>query len=528
VDQPGRFVGLTGRGGTIRGAFEAAPSAVAYRVEIARRPDGTDVAAAIEISAPTTEFALHRLPAGVYYVAVATIDEWLLEGLPSPRRAVQVLEARVIPPGGGEPVVEPYDPGDPSRPDRLPRVLPGTWIVAPVGFSCGPSGTQPSEMSTLLGAGRTAVRCFDPGGREVPAFDVVLEAPRALVEREPTLVRRRVESRVRLRLESDLELPSRLVAWSVPGVHIGHVTRQPDGAFEVPITVSTDGPSSFAVTVGVAEADERVALSHFAVEVEGAPVSPPSVLEEPAPDRRRFDTALAAFSHLPLPNVVGLLPTGGRGARFHVAFAAITPPRDGAADSLRTNVGARARLFDQPFEIGFDWTIDGSGDYASSARRGQADIRVFTNLTYPASDDFALTTDVTAWIPTHAAEGSLDDVRLVPSVTLEGTFARPLFFRTRQALVVDTGERALAWSSAYGVDARLPSSPLTLGAEIQVVVGDVDGRGAAAVGLAATAGVKLGPTETIVGVRGGLGPDAQALMGELTGLVAVRVLIPSL
>ncbi len=523
VDRPGRFVGLTGRGGTIAGAFEPVEGAVAYRVELARRPDGTDVAAAMEVTAPSTTFAIHRVPAGVYYVSVATIDEWLLEGRPSPRLAVQVLEARVIPPGGGEPLIEPYDPGDPSVPDRLPRVLPGTWIVAPVGFRCGPHGGAVAEMATLLGDGRTSVQCFDPGGREVPAFDVVLSAPRARIEGGPPELVRRVPSRVVVRLESELPIPSSLVAWAPEGVEIGRVSRRPDGAFEIPLLATTDAPAALPVTLGVAEGDERVALAHFDVTIRGAPPTAVSSPEAPSsPTAPAIPVAPGVFAHSALPDVASILPTGRKGATFHAALSGISAPDQ--PDMVRGNFGARARLFDQPLEVGFDWTLDATGAYRTTSRRGATDVRVFANLTYPASSHFALTTDVTAWIPTRAAEGSLNDVRIVPSLSFSGTFGGSVCLRSRQALVADTTGSTLLWSSAYGVDARLLSA-LTLGVTGSLVVGQSDGaqRLAGALGLEAV--VPMGPTEALVGLRVGLGDDAPQIFGRFTALLGLRFIL---
>jgi hypothetical protein len=481
----------------------------------------------VEVTAPTTTFAIHRMPAGVYYVSIATIDEWLLEGLPSPRRAVQVLEARVIPPGGGEPLMEPYDPGDPSVPDRLPRVLPGTWIVAPVGFKCGPHGGSPAEMSTLLGDGRTAVQCFDPGGREVPAFDVVLSAPRAQVEEATAELVRRVPSKVVVHLESELSIPSDLLAWSPRGVEVGRVTRRPDGAFEVPLTATTDAPSEIPITLGVAEGDERVALAHFFATVRGgAPTS--AQWSDPSPDEptRAYQIAPGVFSHIALPDVVPLSPAGRAGASFHAALGGITADGSsgGVDDTVRGNFGARARLFDQPLEIGFDWTIDARGEYLSDARRGAADVRVFANLTYPASPDFALTTDLTAWIPTGATEGSLGHARLVPSVSLSGTFARPFWLRTRQGFVIDTQGDTQLWSSAYGVDAQVLSA-LTLALEAQLVVGQSGGVERVAAALGVEAAIPIGPIQVLAGVRVGFGPDGEPVFGRFTAVSALRFLL---
>ncbi|MBW2460385.1 MAG: FecR domain-containing protein [Deltaproteobacteria bacterium] len=531
-DQPGRFVGLTGRGGTVSGEFEDAEGAVAYRIEVARRPDGTDVAAAIEVPAVSTNFRVHRLPAGVYYVAVATIDEWLLEGRPSPRRAVQVLEARIIPPGGGEPVVAPYDPGDPSQPDRPPRVLPGTWVVAPVGFTCGLHGGALAGMSTLRGDGRTAVACSDPAGRPVPSFDVVLEAPMITVDDgAPAIVLdggavvidRRAEVMLRLRVDGPLALPAGLVAWGPPGVDVGRPRRLPGSMLEVPVAALTDGPSEFAINIGVAEGNDRVSLGHVSVVVRAPdPVRPPHPLRSPddAPSPRTM--ALGAFSLAPSVDAVALLPVGEGRARFHGAASAMSQARDDGIGTFRADFGARARPFGIPLEVGFDWVVDARGDYDVASRLGHGDLRVSTSVSFDLSPALRLIGDVTAWLPTHAAVGTLGTVRVVPSLSLEGSFVRPLWLRTRQAVIADTTGDTLSWASAYGADVRFFDDRLTLGVELQFVAGQVSGTEMVALGLGAEAGFLVGPMEILLGLRMGVGQDAAPIFGAFTGVVALR------
>ncbi len=544
-DQPGRFVGLTGRGGTVSGEFDEVEGAVAYRIEVARRPDGTDVAAAIEVPAVSTSFRVHRLPAGVYYVAVATIDEWLLEGRPSPRRAVQVLEARIIPPGGGEPVVAPYDPGDPSEPDRPPRVLPGTWVVAPVGFTCGLHGGALTGMSTLRGDGRTAVACSDPAGRPVPSFDVVLEAPTITVDGEApvavvdgeapavavdgggaAIIDRRARVMLRLRVDGPLALPAGLVAWGPPGVEVGRPRRLPGGMLEVPVTALTDGPSEFAVSIGVSEGNDRVSLGHVSVVVRApAPVRrPPSPhSSDAAPPPRTM--ALGAFSLAPAVDAVALLPVGEGRARFHGAASAMSKARDDGIGTLRADFGVRARPFDIPLEVGFDWVVDARGDYEVASRLGHGDLRVSAGVDFDLAPALRLIADVTAWLPTQAAVGTLGTVRIVPSLSLEGSFVRPFWLRTRQAVIADTAGEALSWASAYGADVRFFDDRLTLGAELQLVVGPGSGTGMFALGLGAEAGFLIGSTEILLGLRMGIGPDAVPVFGAFTGVAALRFIL---
>ncbi len=378
-DQPTRFVGLTGRGGTLSARWEPVEGASRYRLEVAHRRDGGDVVAAVEVLAGVTSVELHRMPPDVYFLSVSTIDTSLFEGRPSAPREAQVLEARVIPPGGGEPVAEPYDPGDPSLPVRPPRVLPGTWIVAPVGYTCGAAGEEPRGMSTLRARGRARVLCFDPGHREVPGFDVVVEPPDVELAM-PTRVNRAVPTELLFRVRSRLSLPNRIVAWSLaPDVDIGTVVREPDGSFRAPLFVGVDAPASVLIAVGVAEADERVELGELAVVVDdqlvfGGLIAPPR--PRPPPPRPEPPSP-HALELAPQPTATPLVAYGPPGLELRAAASVI-----GTGDAnpiVRVAMGARGLLAQVPLGLRFDWAIESRGrsPRARAARqRGRARRRV--------------------------------------------------------------------------------------------------------------------------------------------------------
>lgn len=262
-DAAGRFMGLAHSGATLRGGWEPVADALAYRVEIAREADGTGLVAAIEVPGDATGFEIPRVAAGTYYVSVATIDRRFFEGRPSHRRAMVVLEARLVPPGGGAPPADRLDPGDPSRPYVLPRALPGTWVVAPLGFECG-EGESLGNITTLRTLGRRVVRCEDARGRGVEGFDLVVVEARIRARRP--FLRRGERRRLRIVIEAPLALPDRLLARAPEGIAAGSV-RRVRGHFEVDVGASRDAPDAVTLVLEVAAGSERIRIGQLTLAV---------------------------------------------------------------------------------------------------------------------------------------------------------------------------------------------------------------------------------------------------------------------
>jgi hypothetical protein len=531
-DLAGRFVGLTGVGGTLSGSFEPVEGASRYRIEIAREPDGGDVIAALEVPGSRTRFEVGRIPAGVYYVSVATIDEALLEGRPSPRRAMQVLEARIIPPGGGAPVEAPYDPGDPSRARRAPRVLTGTWIVSPVGFVCAAANEVPRGMATLRTPGLVAVHCFDPGGREVPAFDVVVERPRLSVEPGSLSLARGETREIVFSLASPHALPTVLDVRGPPGVEVTAARTRPDGRYALTVTVGYEPPPTVALSVGVSQGNEHVPLAVLSVLVAGAPVGEDSGAE-PIRDPRHGDrpdgppSPPRAFAIAAQSSVAPLDAYLERGLHAETALAVITS--EGGGDPLvRASLGARARLFELPLSVGFDWIVDATSPSDAIANGGNGDVRATVAVALPSiADALYVSLGGDAWFPTGAAERGLTDVRFLPAAQLDLALVESFVVRTRHAALLDTSGEALAWAWAAGADFAVVA-PLRLGVELDATIGRAGERELAAFAVTLGGAVDVGPVEVLASGRVALGDDGVAVFGGFGGSVALRLRVDAL
>jgi hypothetical protein len=503
-DLAGRFVGLTGRGGTLRGGWEPAPDAARYRVEIAARPDGSDVIAAVEVPGDEQSFALHGLPPGVYYASVATIDASLLEGTPSPLRAMQVMSARIIPPGGTEPVEEPYDPGDPSRPPSTPRVLPGTWVVAPIGTKCAVGEETPREMITLRAPGPTRVRCFDPVDREIPGFDVLVLRVRTRIEDGARVVRGE-SAEVRLRLDPEIPLGVALDV-TADGAEVSRPRRAPDGTIAFDVTPDRTGrAATVPLSVGVLAANERIEIAATTVAV----AEPASGVDDGGEARRDArgdrDAAEAArasalvFDALPSARTLAVRRSIPRGFALWLASSA-------SASGYPISAGARARVFDEPLWIALSWT----SELARAGERDDAETTsaagtVGSELAFRVSDE-----SLSAWLSlgAQARTGDNPNLTLLPSIDLDYEVAPAFLLRTRQGAAIDPGGApALSYSAAFAAELRL-GYHFAAAFELTVAGTDLE--------PALSLSTRLGPVELAVGLR--IADEDPAVVGALRGV----------
>lgn len=470
-DLAGRFVGLTGRGGTLAGSWMPVEGAVAYRVEVARQPDGGDLLAAVEMPATVTRFEVPRIPPGVYYVSVASIDHDLLEGRPSPRRAMQVLSARLIPLGGAEPIEEPYDPGDPSQPFRRPRVLPGTWIVAPVGLRCAAGDVEPAEMLTLREAGVFQVRCLDSRDREVPAFEVEVARVRAVLQPpEAALIRGRPVT-IAVRILSPVPLPVMLSPILPDGISVESVERRAEDLYRLRLVAARDAPAEVDVSLGVLAATSSVPLATARIAVNDG-VAPTFLRPAPPPEEAPLTPlGLHPIGPMPLSEQLSLGDLDRPGVSVWVSTGALGPVPGSGKVLVRTSTGAQAQIFDQPLRIGFAWILDVDGAGPPAGRRGHGDVTADLAWVVHRSPTLALSIDVGAWIPTRATEAGVEHLLLRPSASLDLQALPWLVLSTRQGLIAGAvGARPLLWSSSWG--ASVPVTRwLTPGLCVDVAVG---------------------------------------------------------
>ena len=519
-DLAGRFVGLTGRGGTLRGGWIAVEGAARYRVEAARRPDGGDVVAAVEVPGDVTRFEIHGIPRGTYYLSVSTIDREAFEGRPSPRRAMQMMEVRMIQPGGGEPFEQPFDPGDPSRPWRPPAVLLGTWIVAPVGMRCAFGDFEPRNMATVRVAGRRRVRCVDSRDRDIPAFVVESVGARAELAEPGQALLRGGEQTVEIRLTASLDLPSRIVPRVPEGVAVTRVVRRRDRLL-LSLRAAADAPAEIRLDLGVLAATEHIALATVRLPVR----DPPGLAERegpppPSPARPSPVAVADAFAALPLPGVLPLDDPSHRGVRSFVALGALGV---GGATRLRSTAGVRAQVFDEPMRVGFSWSLDPRGADAGDRPGGDADLLASAAWVLAPAERLTLTVEASAWIPTGASDAGLDGARLAPSLHLTYHLGSLLSLRTRQGALVDPQEAgARLWASAWGLTLR-PHGALAIGLELDASLGARDRETLAAFAVGLSTGLRLRAVELSAGLRVGLGADGPPIMGRWAGVLALRI-----
>ncbi len=489
VDNAGRFVGLTGHGATLRFGFEPVRDARSYRVEISRAADGSDVVAAVEIGGGEREVVLHRIPAGTYYVSIATIDEHLLEGRASPRRALTVLEASLIPLDGGVPRVEPFDFGDPSVPYESPRLWPGTWIVAPRGLRCDAGDGALSGMSTLAGAAGSdvVVRCVDARDREVPAFEVRVASAR--IEGTLPAIHRERRETIPIALVADAPLPERLTAHA-EGFD-ARWARSGDG-YVLGVYAPFEAPEAAHVELFVATGSTRVVLATFELPVASEQTIPrgPAPITPPAPRPSELPIVQTALGAVPLAGTIGLRE--GPIVRVHLRGGAGALDPDDADLRSRGVLGVDVPVPGEPLALGFAWMLDAGDPPARDATRGSGDLFVRGALALLRGTPISAQLELAAQLPTGGAASSLGRARLAPSILGRLDLAM-LTLRTQHGALID--REGAAYSSAIAADVR-PLPWLAVGAQLDLAVGAELGV-AVALGVAA----RMGAVDLSLGAR---------------------------
>ena len=511
-DLAGRFVGVSPGGGTLRGSWHPVDGAQRYRVEVSRQADGRELVASVEVDASQNQFAIHHLEAGTYYVSVATIDTEFLEGRSSPRRAMVVREARIVPPGGGEPPADEYDPGDPSLPFSAPRILVGTMLVAPLGFRCHGRGTTPATIVTLRQLGPQRVKCFDSAGREVPGFGV--DVVRATAHTS-SVVTRGTRHTVVMQVGSPLRLPRQLVALGSAGVAIGPVLQRPDGDYETEIVVTHDAPDDVIIPLAVASGSERIEIARLRIATTAPAIQPTPAPRAVPPHPSPVQDPAAPFDQLALPDQLAL--RGPSGARVWAAFGFISDERL----RKRLNVGAATPEF-KGVSLFARVGMELAGNDQRAPHSAHGDAIAGTQIGLWQNESFDLRGTFEAWLPTGPSAGGLAATRLAPAVQLDFRRGR-LALRTRQGFIgAFAPDATRLWASSYGADALFEN--WTVGLEIDSTMGsDHSARLRTAVAAGASASFAWKRLHLSGAGRVGLTPDAATMLGRWALLFSASV-----
>jgi hypothetical protein len=520
ADQPTRFLGLTDRGGTLRGSWQPVPDARSYRVEIARRSDGRDLLVSLEAPASTASFEAHRLPPATYYVRVSTIDDELYEGRPEQPIAVDLIGVTIVEPGADPP--PPLDPqlamlhdldgyGDvdfaADVPARVP-VLLRSRLLAPDGVTCAVGASAPSEELRFETEGDQHLTCVTAEGENIVGVDVTVQAIQAEVFGEdgaaPVLVRGRVTP-VRMAVRAGAATSGLTVVGGL-GLTVESVEPLEGGGFRSMVRAAADAPDATELRVvrgaeGAGASSDTV-LATAAVRTVDPPAAP--IVETPVEGIVAAPEALGLAAYT---SWVGLRDERRHGSGIWTSLS-IESARLGEPDvRVRAAAGVRASFFEEHLRIDAQVPLDIIGIAVRSADRGSRDVFAsLSTLLLDGEEGLGLSLDAGLWAPTSGAQG-LDRGRLQVGAELSLRSGDGLTLRTRQAGIFDlVGDGSTLWASAYGFDLAV-LRPLVIGAEGTMVIGYEDGRDWYAGGIALSLGLDLSPVVISAAIRYGFGDD---------------------
>lgn len=275
---PQRFVDVPGRGATITGRWAPIADAVRYRVEVARKPDGRDVIADVEVPASVTSFEIHGLPAGEYFVSLASIDADAFESPPSALVPVRITAARLRLPDGTSPTT-PTNTDD-SVPPPLP-VPAGTIVTAPEGQRCAQGDDTPGEQ-VVLSAGDRPLRCTDASGLISAPLPIAIAAWSVAPELHGGPGLALVEGRpgeIVASIAAGPFAPPDVRVIAPAGIHDARASRTADGRWTITATAEREAPR--AGTLQLVTGSDAIVLGEIAFTV-GAPAP---VEAAPPPER---------------------------------------------------------------------------------------------------------------------------------------------------------------------------------------------------------------------------------------------------
>ena len=531
---PGRFVGVSPEGATVRGGWAPVEGARAYRVEIFRRTEAGargSIVAATEVPAEVTRFELHWLPAGTYLARASTIDGDFFESRPSRALAFRVelgrFEGGAAPgEGEGEDVLP-----DPTVAPEPPTVWAGTRFLPPEGLRCVLGGAEEQEVGeaadaaggeaetaepavaeTESGAERAAgaaeggagtplviarageVRCVDAEGFAAAPFGVRVEEPRvrlAAVEGAHgaegdaeglALVRGRAQ-RVELELDATRAPPEGLV---LRGLGATAPLAREGGRWVATIT-PVEGGEDAALEVALDEDAPAIARVPVTLrepepagdeEADEADEARERAGERPAePSRPPFGVA-PALEALGLLDSPELLPLRDADPRGHAIWLAAGSLGRGDRGHARITLGAEVSIAER-VRVGLRVPTDHRVGDEAPARRGDRDLGSSIGaslwrrgeLGAGSEPALALYGELAAWWPTGVEGGSLGHVWLVPSLAFRAGLGERLRLRTRQGAVLDAkADGAMLWASAYGADVVLHRH-VSAGLEVDLALG---------------------------------------------------------
>jgi len=501
------FSGIRAQGGTVRGAWTAVDSAKSYRIELARGRNGGEVLVATKVPSSVTSFEIHRLPEGVYFARVSTIDGDGFESAQSDSRAMTVRLVHLDVPGEEAPPSE--DPGDPELAPLPARVLPGTKVVSPSGFLCGTASHDKSASFTLSDAGAYEVECAAHDGTAAPPVAVAVVAPVLEVlepETNAPLVRNAAPRRMNVAVQSELPLPDATRFRVSPEVALDHLTRS-GNTTTLELGATTESPDEIRLDLVAGPNDDDAVLASLGFDVI---------------ESERLDFAPNEALGLMLSrNALGLTNDRREGSGPIATFAYAGDPRANKG-RWRLNLGGEVAPV-RRVRLGIAVPVDVHRSGAGPAPLSHDGLLVWGGYRILMRRDISLYAQLGVWFPSAQEDKSIRRTRIAPALEASYLLIDRLLFRTRQGAILQTSSGGpFLWASAYGLDIKLVRR-LSISGELDLVLGRSGDEAVEGVGGGPGLSLLLGPAALYFATRFSATDDFEAINGKYTFTGGVRV-----
>ncbi len=503
------FSGIRTEGGTVRGAWSSVKAAASYHVEIAKDREGGEVVVATTVPSSVTSFEIHRLPEGVYFARVSSIDG---DGFESPQSAAHPMNVHLVQfdfPGQDANETAVAALGDSSEAPLPARVLPGTKVISPGGFRCGTGSHEKAASFELAEAGVYEVLCMSDDGAAAPAVEVAVVAPVLEIlepETNAPLVRDEVPMRLTVAVQSELPLPDDARFRAADGLVLDGISSS-ENATTMELSATKESPDALALELVAGPADDAAVLASLRFDVIEA---------------ERLDFAPnEALGLMLTPNVLGLTNDRREGSGPFATIAYLGDPKSDNG-KWRLSLGGEIAPVRRA-RIGIAIPVDVHRSGVSPVPVRDEGILVWGGYRIFMRRDFSLYTELGVWFP--SAEGSRSVVRTRFAPAIEGSYllVDRVLFRSRQGAILETSSGGpFLWASAYGIDIKLVRL-LSISAELDVVLGKSGGDTVTGVGGGPGLSVLAGPAAIYFATRFAATDDFEASNGRYTFSGGVRL-----
>ncbi|NNE17117.1 MAG: LysM peptidoglycan-binding domain-containing protein [Myxococcales bacterium] len=496
------FPGIRAEGGTVRGAWSPVEAATSYRVEIAKDREGGEVVVATLVPSSVTSFEIHRLPEGVYFARVSSIDG---EGFESPQSSAHAMNVHLVHlelPGQDADESTVATPGDASDAPLPARVLPGTKVIAPTGFRCGTGSQDEARAFELADAGVHEVRCVSDEGEAVPPIEVAVVAPvLKLLEPEAKvpLVQGQDPWRVAVAVQSELPLPDAARLRAPNGFTLDEVSTS-GNATTMDLGATKESPDALALALVVGPANDETVLATLQIDLI---------------ESERLDFAPnEALGLMLTPNVLALTNDRREGSGPFATIAYLGDPKSDNG-KWRLSLGAEIAPVRRA-RIGIAIPVDVHRSGVSPVPVRDEGILVWGGYRIFMRRDFSLYTELGVWFPSVGDSEAVVRTRFAPAIEGSYLLVDRLLFRSRQGAILETSSGGpFLWASAYGIDIKLVRL-LSISAELDVVLGKSGGDAVTGVGGGPGLSVLAGPAAIYFATRFAATDDFRASNGKYT------------